>query len=402
MGSGPLDLLSDVLPSARPRSWVAEECSFLAPWGLRAGRDSATFYHLVQGQAWLEVEGIQEPIKLTSGDFILVMAGHEHTLRDSPGSHAHPLEEVFGDSRKAHTTIDNDGEAGTSDPRSPHGVPSPSNGSIRLAPLASRGVSWRGQELAAQERDFPAERQLSQNEGISRPPASGESATVTDGILARLVCGGFDFDSQRGSLLLASLPPFLLVRGVQGQAVPWLDETLRLLTREAARNQAGRQAVVDHLGQVLFISAIRTCVETLGDQQGNWLAGLVDPQVSQALKLMHTRPDWPWTVATLASRVSMSRSVFATRFKALVGKPPLQYLADCRMGKACDLLGESQYGLKQIATRVGYATSAAFSKTFKRWSGVSPGAYRRRLLLDGALKPSRRAANPQAESRQCG
>jgi len=49
------------------------------------------------------------------------------------------------------------------------------------------------------------------------------------------------------------------------------------------------------------------------------------------------------------------------------------------MRKACDLLAEGRYGLKQIATRVGYATGAAFSNAFKRWSGTTPGAYRRSL-----------------------
>jgi AraC-like DNA-binding protein len=57
----------------------------------------------------------------------------------------------------------------------------------------------------------------------------------------------------------------------------------------------------------------------------------------------------------------------------------MQYLMERRMQKACELLAEGQYGIKQIASQVGYASKAAFSNAFKRWNGQSPQAYRRRL-----------------------
>jgi AraC-like DNA-binding protein len=50
------------------------------------------------------------------------------------------------------------------------------------------------------------------------------------------------------------------------------------------------------------------------------------------------------------------------------------------MEKARALLDEGRRGLKQIATLVGYATGATFSNAFKRWGGVAPGAYRRRVV----------------------
>jgi AraC-like DNA-binding protein len=84
-------------------------------------------------------------------------------------------------------------------------------------------------------------------------------------------------------------------------------------------------------------------------------------------------------VAELARRVCLSRSVFASRFKNLLSTSPMQYLMERRMQKACELLAEGQYGIKQIASQVGYASKAAFSNAFKRWSGQSPQVYRRCL-----------------------
>ena len=87
----------------------------------------------------------------------------------------------------------------------------------------------------------------------------------------------------------------------------------------------------------------------------------------------------------LAQTARMSRSAFASRFKTLVSKSPARYLLECRMERACEMLAENQYGVKQIASRVGYTTGAAFSNAFKRWSGQSPGEYRRLRFKDAAL-----------------
>ena len=52
------------------------------------------------------------------------------------------------------------------------------------------------------------------------------------------------------------------------------------------------------------------------------------------------------------------------------------------MHKAAELLRTSQLSLAEVGIRVGYDSEAAFSKAFKRWSQVSPGAYRRGAQMD--------------------
>jgi AraC-like DNA-binding protein len=200
------------------------------------------------------------------------------------------------------------------------------------------------------------------------------------GPLTTLVYGGFVFNKDTVSLLISSLPPFIHIAGAKGKAMPWLAETIGLILRESDPTQPGRQAIVDRLAQVIFIQAVRSYATTLPGECHNWLAAVMDPEIGPALGLMHSQPERPWTVALLANRVGMSRSAFASRFKNLLSKPPQQYLLDCRMRKACSLLVEEEYGVKQIAGRVGYATDAAFSNAFKRWSGKAPGTYRRVAL----------------------
>ena len=200
-----------------------------------------------------------------------------------------------------------------------------------------------------------------------------------DGASAKMVFGSFRFEENGVDLCLSALPPILHVKGVSGKALPWVDETFRLLERESESQRPGSQAVLDHLAQVIFIQSLRWYVATLPSDRGSWLAAAVDPNIGPALGLMHRQPELPWTVASLAEKIGMSRSAFAARFSAVAAKSPCRYLLDCRMQKACGLLRQGQHGLKEIAVQVGYASKAAFSNAFKRWTGTAPGVYRRTL-----------------------
>jgi AraC-like DNA-binding protein len=82
-------------------------------------------------------------------------------------------------------------------------------------------------------------------------------------------------------------------------------------------------------------------------------------------------------VQTLAQSAGLSRTVFAQRFTALVGRPPLAYLTWWRMTLAAKLLRETDAPLSAVAGRCGYASEFAFAKAFKRELGVAPGAFRR-------------------------
>ena len=112
---------------------------------------------------------------------------------------------------------------------------------------------------------------------------------------------------------------------------------------------------------------------------------LIDPQIGKALEVIHQQPDYPWTVAELAARVSMSRTGFAVRFTTMAGIAPLEYVRKWRMQKASDFLRQGEEPLEDIAGRVGYESSAAFSKAFKREMGLPPGAGSQST---GARRPS--------------
>ena len=94
---------------------------------------------------------------------------------------------------------------------------------------------------------------------------------------------------------------------------------------------------------------------------------------------MHERPAEPWTLATLARSVNLSRATLARRFTELVGEPPLTYLTRWRMDLAARRLREPNEPVNVIAHGVGYTSEFAFSRAFTRLRGEPPGRYRRAL-----------------------
>ena len=208
-------------------------------------------------------------------------------------------------------------------------------------------------------------------------PAGAALRTGGAGAGSTLVCGAFRFEDLRQNPLLSVLPPLVLIRGEDGRAVHWLEPTLQFMACEAASGRPGAMTVISRLADILFIQVVRGFLASTPEHQRGWLRALSEPHIGSALSLIHENPQHPWTVATLASKVGMSRSTFAGRFADLVGEPPLHYVTRWRMQKAAALLRDGKATLADIADRVGYESEAAFSKAFKRWVGAAPGAYRR-------------------------
>ncbi len=193
---------------------------------------------------------------------------------------------------------------------------------------------------------------------------------------AVLSCGSFHFDDLRRSPLCNGFPPLIHIRGEGGRPVSYAECIFRLLQEEVASREPSAPIVVNRLIRVLLLKAIQGYVSRLPRGGATWLHALHDPHIGPVIELIHAQPQAAWTVASLAEHAAMSRSAFSAHFTAIVGKPPMEYLAEWRMAKAGRLLRTTRAELKEIAAQVGYDSAAAFSKAFSRWSGRAPGAYR--------------------------
>ncbi|MDM0014699.1 AraC family transcriptional regulator [Variovorax sp. J22P168] len=197
------------------------------------------------------------------------------------------------------------------------------------------------------------------------------------GAATSMICAAVRFDHPAARRLLEALPRVIRVDAWESPEKEWLQSTLRLIVAEAQTLRAGGETVITRLADILVVQAIRSWMASDPAAGTGWLGALRDRQIGRAIALIHRDPGQNWSVASLAREVGMSRSAFAARFTQRVGEPAMQYVARWKMHAAEAWLRDEATPLAELAGRVGYESEASFSRAFKRFAGVSPGAIRR-------------------------
>lgn len=99
--------------------------------------------------------------------------------------------------------------------------------------------------------------------------------------------------------------------------------------------------------------------------------------VRQAKNILEQRVEEAVDIEELASSLRIGYHQFRHAFKQLTGFAPYQYHLQLRIGRAKQLLTETELSIKEIASLLKFDDSYHLSKTFKQRTGVSPSDWRR-------------------------
>lgn len=215
-------------------------------------------------------------------------------------------------------------------------------------------------------------------DGLIEPGVDGGLARIRyggGGAQTRIVCGFLGAEEAHNPLI-ATLPRVLKIDVREGASRDWVEASLKFAAEELAAGRFAASSVISRLSELLFVEAVRLYASALPEEETGWLKGLRDPYVGRALGLLHGRIDAEWTAEKLAREVGLSRSAFNERFAALVGMPPMRYLASWRLRIAQERLREGRGSIVQIAYSVGYDSEVAFNRAFKRAFGHPPARWR--------------------------
>ncbi|MGH9600916.1 MAG: AraC family transcriptional regulator [Terriglobales bacterium] len=251
-----------------------------------------------------------------------------------------------------------------------------SAGDIVVFPHGDPHIMGNGREVEPRDHGRILGEILSQGLKLVRMGGGGE--------ITQLVCGYLVCDPQLSKAFLGGLPPIFKVNIGQDSSGQWLENSIRYSVGRAATSLAGSEIVVAKLSEALFAETLRRYVDLLPPNQTGWLAGARDPNVGHALALVHRHPSNPWTIAELASRVGVSRSVLAERFRHFLGVPPMAYLTRWRLQLGAQLLASTNHSVAQIAAEVGYESEPAFNRAFKREFGSPPARFRTKSRVTAA------------------
>ena len=79
----------------------------------------------------------------------------------------------------------------------------------------------------------------------------------------------------------------------------------------------------------------------------------------------------------MAAACGVSPDYFLRMFKTTVGVSPYQYVINQRVERAKQLLSDDSVSLAEIALRCGFSHQEHLTRMFRRFTGVTPGRYRR-------------------------
>jgi AraC-like DNA-binding protein len=186
-------------------------------------------------------------------------------------------------------------------------------------------------------------------------------------------CATLDFDGGATHPLVRTLPSTIVL---PLDEVATLGPALDLLFSEVDNVRCGRPLVADRMFEVILIQLLRWMLDNSGrlELPPGLLPGLADERLAPALVAMHEAPGDPWNLESLARRSNMSRSAFAARFKAVLGRSPGDHLTEWRLTVAQEQL-RAGMSVSTVAAELGYASASAFSRVFAQRIGHSPRAW---------------------------
>jgi AraC-like DNA-binding protein len=85
-------------------------------------------------------------------------------------------------------------------------------------------------------------------------------------------------------------------------------------------------------------------------------------------------------VGDVAAHLGLTPSGFSKSFKKETGLTPADCLRRLRCEQAGVLLGKTGKSITTIAFELGFSSSQYFASTFRKYTGMTPGQYRKKAL----------------------
>ncbi|EON70881.1 helix-turn-helix domain-containing protein [Lysinibacillus sphaericus] len=101
---------------------------------------------------------------------------------------------------------------------------------------------------------------------------------------------------------------------------------------------------------------------------------------SQVMGYVQQKYNQPITLESLSQDLNYSAQYLSRTFKHQTGQSPIAYLIKVRMEKAQKLLLYTNATVQEIAEHVGYSDQFYFNRTFKKYTSVTPGNFKKHTL----------------------
>ncbi|BAN48850.1 helix-turn-helix domain-containing protein [Metapseudomonas resinovorans] len=207
-------------------------------------------------------------------------------------------------------------------------------------------------------------------------------------VVPALCVHGFRFsDDVDGHVLTLALPLVEQVTGLldsqallapacfaAGDSQPYLDTLFEAISREYARQEPGRELMLQSLISVLLVWIGRRALERTRSDTQQQDRGRLHLQEFTRLLEQHFREHLP--IEHYAQRLGISAAHLNALCRRLAGQSALQMINQRLLLEAKRCLVYTAMTINQVSDSLGFSEPAYFSRFFKRGTGQSPKAFR--------------------------
>lgn len=154
-------------------------------------------------------------------------------------------------------------------------------------------------------------------------------------------------------------------------AIRFMEEIKREFTGESADTLAIRGYTCLLMSHLVKNYTVRVLNENM---HSNYFKKL--NMINSAIKHISENYDKALTTSSLAEKVHLSEGYFCKVFKEITGKSAIEYLNQVRVDKAEKMLKKTHLPVTEIAFCCGFGDANYFSRTFKKFKGVTPQSIR--------------------------
>lgn len=170
----------------------------------------------------------------------------------------------------------------------------------------------------------------------------------------------------------------ILEEGKRTFNIPYSDPNLKKMKLLPSPTLGGEQLIKNYL-EIFLINLLREQTET---EQGNatflpWKELSTKP-IDDVTAILNENVYSTLTIDDICAKTAYSKAYLFRIFKEKTGKTIMAYFIELKISQAKQLLRENELSVREISEKLAFNTPDYFTKTFKRVTGLTPLAYKKR------------------------
>ena len=109
----------------------------------------------------------------------------------------------------------------------------------------------------------------------------------------------------------------------------------------------------------------------------DFLKPYFNENIDKVLKYINENYNNDLSIQSISQNTNLSKSTLYKLFHSHLGCTVNEYLNKLRVKKSVDMLSETDLSIEEISCRVGFASNAYYTRTFKKVMGTTPLKYRK-------------------------